>query len=301
MNWKNERTMPRIFSFFRRPFRLMLACWLLGTLFACSRRDAEVTDYPLERVLQLFHDERAPQVLVTAHRARHTRYPENSLAAIRDAIAGGADIVEVDVRTTRDGRMILMHDSDIDRTTDGRGKVKDLTWKELQQYHLQGGGDTCRIPLLEEALLTARGRIMVDLDMKGVHVLPLVRMVQHTGTARQVIFFDADTAVLDSVLLVDSTLMIMPRAHDTAELRRLLIRYDAPVVHIDDSFFTPEVVRAIRDDGARVWINALGKPDLMAAAGIWKGYKELTGGGAGILQTDRPVRLNIYLTKQGLR
>ncbi len=273
----------------------------LVLLFSGCRRQENVTYYSLEEILSVLHDEHSPKVLVTAHRARHTTYPENSLAAIRHSIEGGVDIIEIDVRTTKDGRMVLMHDSDIERTTGGHGKVKEMTWAELQRYRLKGGGDTCRIPLLEEALRLARGRIMVDLDMKGVRVKPLVAMVKKTGTEKQVLFFDSDFGVLDSVLLLDSTLLIMPRAHDTTELRQIIERYDAPVIHIDDSFFTPGVVAAIRHDGARVWINALGKPDILAVAGVRKGYDKLVRGGAGIIQTDHPLLLNDYLTKNGLR
>ncbi len=277
---------------------------LLMAAAACSRREAVVTRFPLEEALRILHDEQDPRVLVTAHRMRHTKYPENSLAAVLHSVEGGADIIEVDVRTTRDGRMVLMHDSDIERTANGKGKVKDLTWEELQQVTLKSRLDdtlTFHVPLLEEVLQAAKGKIIVDLDMKDVYVKPLVELVKRTGTGRQVIFFDSDTAVLDSVLQVDSTLMIMPRAHDPQELKTLLERYDAPVVHIDESFFTEEVVKAIRRDGARVWINALGKPDVMAAAGILTGYRNLVTGGAGIIQTDRPVQMNMFLTKEGKR
>lgn len=282
----------------------LLLTLVLTIPFSGCQRQGAVTDYTFEESLSLLHDEQSPKVLVTAHRARHTKYPENSLAAIRHSIEGGVDIIEIDVRTTKDGRMVLMHDSDIERTTNGQGKVKEMTWAELQRYRLKGSGhgkDTCHIPLLEEALRLARGKIMVDLDMKSIYVKPLVEMVKKTGTEQQVLFFDADFGVLDSVLLLDSSLLIMPRAHDTAELRQIIDRYDAEVIHIDDSFFTPEVVTAIKNDGARVWINALGKPDVMAVAGVMKGYHNLVEGGAGIIQSDRPVLLNEYLTEKNRR
>ncbi len=283
---------------------LLLSFLLLGISFSGCQRTAPPAHKPLEAILTDFHDPTGRHILIAAHRAMHTRYPENSLAAIQDAIDHGIDIVEIDVRTTRDGKMVLMHDSDIERTTNGQGKVADLTWQQLQQYRLKTRrNDTAvyRIPTLREALTLARGKIMVDLDIKGAYVKPLVAMVQHTGTARQAIFFHSGTAVLDSVLLLDSTLLIMPRAHDTLELHKLLQRYDPPVVHIDDSFFTPDVVAAIRNDGARVWINALGTPDVLAKAGIKTGYEKLVKKGANILQTDHPALMNRYLTKKGWR
>ncbi len=277
--------------------------FILSLLFTGCRH-FEPAPRPLERILQDFHDANSKAVLVTAHRAMHTRYPENSLAAIRQSIESGVDIIEIDVRTTKDGRMVLMHDSNIERTTGGTGRVSELTWEQLRKYPLKtkrGDKETHYIPLLEEALTLARGKIMVDLDMKGVYVKPLVETVRRTGTSRQVIFFDSDFGVLDSVLLLDSSLLIMPRAHDTAELGKILKRYNPPVVHIDNSFFTPRVVQAIKNDGARVWINALGVPDILAIAGIHAGYRKLVRGGANIIQTDRPLLLDKYLTKKGHR
>src|SRR4051794_12012503 len=74
-------------------------------------------------------------VLVVAHRACHapapsrgltTRLPENSLQALERCIALGVDLVEIDVRRTRDGQLVIMHDAKVDRTTDGKGAVADL-------------------------------------------------------------------------------------------------------------------------------------------------------------------------------
>ena len=277
--------------------------FLLIVLAGCSRRE-KITNHDLDSVLTIFHNERSPEVLVTSHRAMHTHYPENSLAAIQDAIDHGVDIVEIDVRTTRDGKMVLMHNSTIDATTGGTGKVASLTFKQLESYKLKAHkGDTAvyRVPLLEDALNLARGKIMVDLDMKKVFVKQLVAMVHKTHTGNQVLFFDSDFGVLDSVLLLDSTLLIMPRAHSPEDVTKIFERYHPPVVHIDDSFFTPEVVKQIKSHGARVWINALGVPDILAMAGITRGYRKLVEGGANILQTDRPVLLNNYLTRKGWR
>lgn len=278
--------------------------FLLPVILGTGCRHYETAQRDLDRILRDFHDELSNTVLITAHRAMHTRYPENSLAAIRHSIESDVDIIELDVRTTKDGRMVLMHDSDLKRTTGATGRVSELTWEQLRSYPLKTKrkeSETHHIPLLEEALKLAHGKIMVDLDMKEVHIKPLVEMVHRMGTARQVIFFDSDFGVLDSVLLLDSTLMIMPRAHDTAELGKILQHYNPPVVHIDDSFFTPEVVQTIKKDGARVWINALGIPDILAIAGITRGYKNLVQGGANIIQTDRPLLLKKYLTKKGDR
>src|SRR5207244_9942203 len=96
----------------RRPLRATLAFLACSLLVACS-----TTQYPC-----VWRDPDARRVVV-AHRGVHTSAPENSLASVREAIALGVDMVELDVRTTRDGRLVLLHDETVDRTTDGSGRV----------------------------------------------------------------------------------------------------------------------------------------------------------------------------------
>ena len=97
------------------------------------------------------------KVLVVAHRGNWSIAPENSLAAIDSAIRMKVDIVEIDIRKTKD----------VDRTTNGTGKVKDKTLAEIKQLRLKdkdGRLTEHTVPTLEEALLAAKGQIMVNLD-----------------------------------------------------------------------------------------------------------------------------------------
>ena len=71
-------------------------------------------------------------VFVAAHRGFSSRYPENTVTAFREAIALGVDQIETDVRITRDGELVLIHDSTVDRTTNGTGKVCDKLFSELR-------------------------------------------------------------------------------------------------------------------------------------------------------------------------
>ena len=94
--------------------------------------------------------------MVAAHRGHFAKLPENSLAAIREAARLGAEVVEIDVRHTQDDVIVLMHDAEVDRTTDGSGKVEDMTLAEVSELLLDGGttGDeeSSRVPLFSEAL-----------------------------------------------------------------------------------------------------------------------------------------------------
>jgi glycerophosphoryl diester phosphodiesterase len=105
-----------------------------------------------------------------AHRGSSHDRPENTLASYRRAIEAGATAVEVDIRTTRDGALVSMHDADVRRTTDGRGLVRDLTLAELRR--LDAGrwfapvyaGE--RVPTLREILDLCRGKIDVLIDLQ---------------------------------------------------------------------------------------------------------------------------------------
>lgn len=109
--------------------------------------------------------------LVIAHRGNSLHAPENTLEAIRQAIDAGADLVEVDVNMSKDGVVVLMHDYTVDRTTNGKGKVSDLTLAELKALDAGAWKDPKyageRIPTLEEACRLAKGKMPLVLDLKG--------------------------------------------------------------------------------------------------------------------------------------
>jgi glycerophosphoryl diester phosphodiesterase len=254
----------------------------------------------LEQNLKAFHNPNSEIILVAAHRAQHTKFPENSLAAIQHSIDNGVDIIEIDVRSTKDGKLVLLHDSKINRTTNGKGELANLTFNETQKYSLVNSDsliENHKIPLLEDALEIAKDKIMIDIDIKGVPVKELLKVVNSTDTKSQVIFFDSEFEVLDSLLLLDSTLTIMPRAYSLDDVNIIIEKYNPKVIHVDDSFFTKEVESIIKNNNSRIWINALGKPDQQANENNFDGYTNLMNSGANIIQTDLPVILKNYLEK----
>jgi len=96
-----------------------------------------------------FFGESAARPLVAGHRGYKAKYPENTMLGFRKALALGVDMLELDLRLSRDGQLVLMHDATIDRTTNGHGKVERHTWKELRAFDA-GQGE--RIPAFEEFL-----------------------------------------------------------------------------------------------------------------------------------------------------
>jgi glycerophosphoryl diester phosphodiesterase len=115
------------------------------------------------------HDEIAVRQIV-AHRGASAERPECTLAALQRAIDVGATAVEVDVRTSRDGTLFLLHDATLDRTTDGEGTASDRTMHQLRQLDAGSFFDASyegeKIPTLREALELCRGKIDVLLDLK---------------------------------------------------------------------------------------------------------------------------------------
>jgi len=103
------------------------------------------------------------RVLIIAHRGASAYEPENTLRSVKRALELGADMVEVDVHTSRDGHIVVIHDTTVDRTTDGKGCVKDMTLKELKRLDA-GLGE--QIPTLEEVIELVRGRAQLVIEIK---------------------------------------------------------------------------------------------------------------------------------------
>ena len=106
-----------------------------------------------------------------AHRGFCSKYPENTLLAFEKAIAEGVDGIENDVQLTKDGEIIIMHDESVDRTTDGKGWVKDLTLAEIKVLDAGGKFDSqyagLRVPTLREYLELVKDQpIITNIEMK---------------------------------------------------------------------------------------------------------------------------------------
>jgi glycerophosphoryl diester phosphodiesterase len=107
---------------------------------------------------------------VIGHRGSCRDRPENTVAGVRRAAEAGADAAEVDVRTTKDGALVCLHDADLSRTTDGTGKVGDATLAEVKRLDAGSKFDKAfageRVPTLREVLAAAKWKVGVMLDLK---------------------------------------------------------------------------------------------------------------------------------------
>ncbi len=228
------------------------------------------------------------RIMIAAHRGGHLSAPENSLAAIDEAVTEGADIIELDVKVSSDGVPYLMHDQTVNRTTDGEGDAEALTYAEVRRLTLRGG--TTPPPTLIEALRATCGRLLVDLDLKTDRIAPVVAAIQGLGMTDQVFLFDGDSDVLRRGQALAPGVGVMPRVLDPDGLSAATASLDRiAVVHGDPESLTPGLRDAIRALPARIWINSLGDVDeVLDTDRACSALTELLGHGANVIQTDRP-------------
>jgi glycerophosphoryl diester phosphodiesterase len=236
-------------------------------------------------------------LLIAAHRAGHLEAPENSLAAIDEAVRAGADIIEIDVKVSADGVPFLMHDQTVTRTTGGAGEAESLTYAQVRALRLEGGSEPP--PTLVEALRHACGRVLVDLDLKTDRVAPIVAVVEGLGMTDQVLFFDSDSEILTQVQRLAPMAMAMPRVSRPDGLTAAMRGLAPMVVHGDPESLAPQLRADIRALPARVWINSLGDVDTAVASGapdVCARLKALLALDANVIQTDRPQDLRRALS-----
>jgi glycerophosphoryl diester phosphodiesterase len=128
--------------------------------------------------------------LAIAHRGQRASFPEQTISAYRAAIELGADGIECDVQLTRDGRLAMMHDLTVDRTTDGHGPVAGLDWAELARLDagswFRSGFTDCRVPSLEETIeLAVTSGIVLCVEVKGDAVEALRTAAAVAGLVRE--------------------------------------------------------------------------------------------------------------------
>lgn len=137
--------------------------------------------------------------LVIAHRGNRVAAPENTVVALREAVDLGADGLEFDVRVTRDGVPVLMHDPTLERTTTGRGRLVEVDLGELRALSVRGPGGSAAakvpVPTLEEVLDQFRAMPLI-LDVKEAGVVdPMLRLIQKLGLASSVVVGSDDSSV----------------------------------------------------------------------------------------------------------
>jgi len=277
---------------------------------------------PVDPIIRQLHDPTSKQVLVVAHRGDWRNHPENSIRAIESAIAMGVDVVEIDLKKTKDGVLILMHDATIDRTTSGHGKPADYTWAELQGLTLKnehGGPTRQRIPTFEECMKTAKNRVMVNIDKGYDYYKDAYDILVKTGTVDHAIIKSGKTyeqVKAENGDLLGGKLAYMPIVKlDQPSAGAVIQAYETnlkPVAYElnfgADSALVNSNYQTIPKTGSKIWLNSLwasqdgGHDDERSVEenNPEDGWGWLIAHGATMIQTDRPFELIHYLRKRGL-
>lgn len=147
------------------------------------------------------------KVYIVAHRgntlaAMEQFVPENSLECFEIAIQSGiVDMLEIDVRPTKDGELVIMHDATIDRTTNGKGKVSSYTYQELLKFDMKRDkvSPGVKIPTLKQTFELCKGRIFLNLDIHGksVPIGQLADLIQECGMMDQVMIYSTQAELVE--------------------------------------------------------------------------------------------------------
>lgn len=227
----------------------------------------------------------AHRPLCFGHRGARGLAPENTLAAIREALAAGVDWIEIDVWYV-DGELVVIHDQRVDRTTNGMGYVQDYSLHDLRMLD---AGNCQRVPLLEEVIALIDGRCGLNIELKGPDCAdPAVDAVHaalrtERWSREQFLLSSFDHAQLARVMELDRRirrgLLLCGVPYDLAAYAQLL---DVWSVHFSADFVREEWVRTVQDLGLWAFVYTVNEHcDL----------QRFTGMGVDGLFTDYPERV----------
>ena len=255
------------------------------------------------------------EVMVVAHRGCWRGVSENTLDAVRACIAFGVDMVELDVRRTADGQLVLMHDETLDRMTDGQGPVSARTLPEIQALKVKAekGGPTAalterRVPTYAQALDLAKGKILINVDAKADVYEEAYKMAVARGMGDQVLLKSGEPA---EVVLAQPWWSDKIRYNPNIQPGRLgadplavIDSYKAlkPIgyeINVKSIPAAKPLADHLYKACARLWVNSLNTKEaafddqaLVDPDAVWGA---MTAAGVGAIQTDNPLPLKAWL------
>ena len=303
-------------------------------LFSCSKNKSVTSDYlkttnSIEDEKEYFYQKESDKLLieftqtfnplVIAHRGDWRNACENSILAIENAIEMGVDIIEIDLKKTSDNELILMHDHTLDRTSTGKGYVKDHTLEEIKKLYLKDGAGhktLFKVPTLREALWAAKGKVLINLDQSFEYFKEVLPILKETNTMDQVIIKGYNkplVMVREKLGIYIDSIQYMPIIKLGEKGYKALFNevLEYPFEGVEFTFTSdtiPEVARLheFKKKGTRVWVNSLwpehnaGHHDDRALKEPDSAYGWLISKGVNMIQTDRPQLLLDYLREKGL-
>ena len=276
-----------------RSRRLALAPFVVGALFLLLLATGCVPEfYPPTENTSLdvcVRDPSCASKLALGHRGTGSLglwAPENTLAAFTLAWQMGADSIEIDVRETADGVPVIMHDTTVNRTTDGSGRVDEMTLDEilaLRVPSLNPAVPEQRVPTFRETLALLRGKTLVDLDIKSAHIPRLVEIIVEEDMLDAAYLGVGSVARGIEARSTHPGVALMAKARTLAEVQAFLDALSPIDIFEVKADTAPEVIDLIQSHGIKVHMNALGPREFVDRG--W--YEVLLDRGADIIQTDR--------------
>lgn len=195
--------------------------------------------------------------IVIAHRGASASAPENTIAAFQKAAEDGAHAIELDVRLSRDKEIIVIHDSRLERTTNGRGKVSDYNLKDIQNFD-NGSWFSSRfsreyIPTLEQVIKLTNKKVGINLEIKSLpkrEILPIVEkciaLVQKYRIQKSVLLSSFDHSIVKTIKKIDSSLttgiIYSPVINFRKNPSELAMKYDANAIVVSKNYLRDKMV-----------------------------------------------------------
>jgi glycerophosphoryl diester phosphodiesterase len=240
---------------------------------------------------------------VIAHRGDHTNAPENTLLAYQHAIDDGADFVEIDLRTTKDSQLVIMHNAGIEQMTGREGELNDLLFDTLRQIkvrellHPEWGLHA--IPTLKEVLQLCKGKINIYLDFKEASVEQTYKEIIAAGMENSIVVYINEPHQFDEWATVAPNMPLMislPKPVKTKpEMLQLLEAFNIDILDGDYAEYNAETVQAAKEKKVPVWADIRSQDE-----GPRQWNTALVIGITG-LQTDHPKALIDFLIAKALR
>jgi glycerophosphoryl diester phosphodiesterase len=200
------------------------------------------------------HDEGRP--LLGGHRGNPAENPENTMRSFRSAIGIGCDLIECDVHLSADGRLVVIHDHTLERTTNGAGLVRDHTAAELRKLNA-GQGE--KIPLLQEVIELALGKVGLVIEIKQVPPLypgleeKLVNMLRQLGAVPECAVISFNHTSIHELRKMEPSLQLgILEGARPMNPARLLLEAGADVYSPHWGATDPQVVKEVHSAGGAV-------------------------------------------------
>ena len=210
-----------------------------------------------------------------AHRGASFDFPENTILSLKKAIECGASGLEIDVHKTKDNKIVVIHDEDIERTFLGKGLIKDFTYEELKKFKnrkvLFRDNKECYIPLLEDALsLVKEARVMLNIEFKTDEIEyhgiedDVIDMIKKYGLEKRAILSSFNHESIKRCKEIDSSIktgvLYYKEIENVVEYAKSL---KADAIHPDLRLVTKSLIDEAHKNGIMVNIYTVNSPIFM--------------------------------------